>query len=90
MTISEDTLQQILQAQRFQSGAYKQLVENARQYAMMKTMGTYMENGKRISVGSSDRKYYEDLFLDKMKSAAENALFEDTMLGVAIQDSESC
>lgn len=43
--IDAKTLETILKAQRFQAGAWQKVIDCARQYAQMKTFGTYIDQG---------------------------------------------
>jgi hypothetical protein len=88
MTTSPETLEKILQAQRFQAGAYKKVVECARQYGLMKATGSYMENGNRVTVCFSDRASMEKMFADNLTRAACDAFFEDAMVGAALQEAK--
>lgn len=85
MPISKESLEEILQAQRFQSGAWAKVVDCSRQYAMMQATGSYMENGHRITVGFSDRGTMEKMFSDNLLRAARDAFIEDAMVGAALQ-----
>jgi hypothetical protein len=88
MTTSPKTREKILQAQHWQAGAYQKVVDCARQYALMQTTGSYLENGNRVSVCFSDRERMEKMFLDNMARAARDAFIEDAMVGVALQEAK--
>jgi hypothetical protein len=83
--ISDAVMSELLQAQKFQAGAWAKVIEKARQYAMMKSTGSYMENGNRITVSHADRERYAEMFADNLKWAACDAFLEDAMLGAAVQ-----
>lgn len=88
MTVSAETLEKILQAQRFQGGAWQKVINCARQYAMMQATGTYMEGSHRLSVGASSRKEYEEMFAKNLLTAARDAFVEDAMVGAEIQSAK--
>lgn len=88
MTVSAETLEKILKAQRFQSGAWQKVIDSARQYAMLVSSGTYMENGNRIHIGHSERKRYENMFSENLLCAAQDAFIEDAMMGAEIQSAK--
>jgi hypothetical protein len=87
--INATDLEEILKVQRFQGGAYAKLIEKARQYAMMKTTGSYIENGNRITVSHGDRERYAEMFADNMRWAAVDAFVEDALVGAAMQSART-
>jgi hypothetical protein len=88
MTVSPETLEKILQAQRFQGGAWQKVIDCGRQYAMMAATCSYMESDRRLSVGANDRKSYEDMFAKNLLTAARDAFIEDAMVGAEIQSAK--
>ncbi len=86
VTTSKASLEAILQAQRYQAGAWQKVVDCGRKYAMMKATGSYMENGNRISLSRSDIKRYEEMFLENLARAAEDAFVEDAIVGATLQE----
>lgn len=85
MTTSKESLEAIIEAQRYQAGAWQKVVDCARTYAMMKATGSYMENGRRIIVNFSSVKDMEKMFSDNLHRAAEDAFAEDALVGAALQ-----
>lgn len=88
MTVSVETLETILKAQRFQAGAWTKVVEQARTYAMFAATGSYMENNVRRTVSHSDKANYEKMFADYLLRAARDAFFEDALVGAALQQAK--
>lgn len=58
--LDAETLETLLKAQRFQAGAWQKVIDCARQYAQMKTFGTYIEHGNVMHVAKSDQQIYID------------------------------
>jgi hypothetical protein len=88
MTTSKETLEAIIKAQRYQAGAWQKVVDCARQYAMMKATGSYMENGSRHRINFSDKASMEKMFADTLLRAAEDAFVEDALVGGVLQSAE--
>ena len=84
--ISKTDLEKILQAQRFQGGAWQKVIDCSRQYALMKTTGSYMENGNKVSISFSDRERYTEMFAGNLLRAAQDAFVEDALLGAEMQN----
>jgi hypothetical protein len=87
--INPDDLEELQKIQRYQAGAWQQVVDCARQYAMMEAFGSYIENGNKINVSFSDKKRYAEMFIDNLKFAAQHAFAEDAMLGSAMHTARS-
>jgi hypothetical protein len=88
MTVSPETLEALLQAQRYQTAAWQKVIDRARTYAMAVTTGSYIENGNRIGISHGERKRYEEMFGDNLLMAAKDAFFEDAMMGAATQNAK--
>jgi hypothetical protein len=88
MSVSAETLEALLQAQRFQAGAWTKVIEKARAYGMFEATGSYMENGVRVHVSHSDRKPTEQYFADELFRAARAAFAEDALMGAALQSAK--
>jgi hypothetical protein len=85
MTVSPETLEALLRAQRFQGGAWATVIEKARIYAMAEATGSYVENGNRIGISRGEKERYVQMFADNLLWAVRDAFFEDAMMGAAIQ-----
>jgi len=85
MTTSPETLEKILQAQLYQEGAWAKVTYHARQYAMMKATGSYMENGNRHRINFSEKVEMEKMFAGNLLRAAEDAFVEDALVGAELQ-----
>ena len=86
MTTSKETLEEIIQAQIFQAGAWRKVIDCSRQYAMMAATGSYMENGNRITTRFNDRADMENMFSENLLRAARDAFIEDALVGAALQN----
>jgi hypothetical protein len=86
MTISKESLEAILQAQRCQIDAWQRVVDCGRQYAMLKATGSIMEDGRRLIISFTRRKAMEDMLRDNMARAAEDAFAEDAIVGAELQN----
>lgn len=80
----EALLNTAVQAQNYRSAAWSRVVEEGRKYAMMKSMGKYIENGVVISVSFGDRKNYEEMFMGNVLRRIEDAFTEDALVGIAV------
>ena len=89
--LDAETLETLLKAQRFQAGAWQKVIDCARQYAQMKTFGTYVDqgHGSVMSVSKSDQQSYLDMFSTNLQRAAVDALREDAFVGEAIATAKS-
>jgi hypothetical protein len=80
------TVEAIMKAHAYRRGAWVKVIEESRKYAMMKTHGKYIENGKVITVSYNDRQSYEDLFKGNLLRYAEDAFLEDALVGQEVPD----
>jgi hypothetical protein len=70
-----------LKQQKFQVGAWTKVVDLAKQHAMMKLHGTYMECGSLVKISGSDRASYLSRIGDNLLRASEDAFLEDALTG---------
>lgn len=83
--LTEADLKLLIQAQSRQSYAWKRVIEIARNYAMFKAHGSYLESdGSLVTISGSDRPSYETHFKDSLLSAVLNAYQEDSIMGIEI------
>lgn len=83
-TISPELLVTLEKAMAFQRGGWKEVKDAARQYAQMKTFGTYEENGRVVTVNWNDRDNMTEHFKDKLLRETERAYAEDARLGATL------
>ena len=84
----EQLLARIAKAEEYRAGAWSRVIEAARNYAMVKSFGKYLErkfdgNGKPVtrivSLCGSDREDYAKMFADNALTYAVSALAEESI-----------
>ena len=78
---SEETIKKLIEAQKYQAGAWQKVIDEGRAYAQMKTFGSYVEKERVITVCFSDRKKMEEMFRDNLLRACDDAFREDALMG---------
>lgn len=72
-------LRRLEQAEKYKAGAWGRVVRCAKQYAMMKLHGSYLEHGNIVRVGGLDRQRLETHFGDQVLALACDAMLEDAI-----------
>lgn len=71
-------------AKAYRNGAYTKLIEAARNYAMMKATGSYLDkNGVIMRVSLSDKQSRTEYYLEDMRHAAEDMFLEEALAGAS-------
>ena len=82
--VIQQVVEQALKAQKYRNGAWLKVIEEGRQYAMMKTTGKYIKGDAVMHVGMHDQESYIEMFKNKLLYAVEDAFVEDALLGISI------
>jgi len=87
--ISAETLAELAKHVKYQNGAWAEVQRIARQYAMMKAHGRFIEtNGELIEVNRASIEQYVEMFKENLLRAIERAFVEDALLGVALGEAK--
>lgn len=80
----EQIIAKLREGQQLQTAAWQEVQQFGRQYAQMTLHGSYLENGRCVTVCHSDRKRYAEHYRDEMLRACERAFLEDALMGAAV------
>ena len=73
-------VEELRKSRATQRGAWQQVTDVGRQYAQMKAHGSYVENGRVITVSFSSRNDMAEMFKENLLRAVEQAYAEDADL----------
>ena len=89
MAVNKETLEALIEAQKYQAGSWAWVIEEARKYAQLKAFGTFTDNnGHAVLVNFSNLKDYEEMFKNNLLSSVMQAYREDANMGVALATSK--
>lgn len=79
-----ELLARIAKAESYKAGAWGRVVAEAKKYAMMKSLGKYVEKNSNgvecfISVNFSNRESYENIFAENVLRYAMDAMAEEAV-----------
>lgn len=77
---------ELAKSRAYQRGAWVKVIEIGRQYAQVKLHGSYVENGRVITVSHSARSDMVEHFQSNLLHAIEAAFLEDALMGAALAD----
>lgn len=89
MSDLEKLTKAVLKQQKFQSGAWAKVVDLARQYALMKLHESIKQGDIMVRVSFSDKLDQLALMNNALLKAAEDALLEDALTGIALSSAAS-
>jgi hypothetical protein len=74
-------------ARKLQRGAWDRVQNKARQWAMLKAHGVYInEHGHSVRVSSGELDTYERVFRSNLLQEVEQAFAEDALMGIAVSN----
>lgn len=74
-------VEEVLKARNYQTAAWDKVKTVGRQYAQMKTMCSYIENGVCRLISRSEQTQYTEVFKRNLLRAVEDAFLEDAVVG---------